>query len=262
MKTTKLFLMASRLRNPFKLPQTTRLDWLRLCGVLCLLTTAVDACELPAWQARYNITKYGTTVARLNMSLQTNHDTAQYRLHTEAAGLLAAISNEELTEISELKRIENTSWQLEKFSQQRAKDQHRNQQFTLQQTDNGLIARGEAENKTFQLNVPSPAWDRSSAQLALTCDLLAENKPRPFYDYTIIDNGNIVTYHFEYRGGEDIRIADKKFDTHKFERISGDRSTLFWLAPSLHFMPVRMEQYKKGSLHLRMTLDLPAMEKP
>lgn len=230
--------------------------------LLCLFTAPANTCELPAWQARYNITKYGATIARLNMSLQANNGQAQYNLHTEAVGLMAAISDEELTETSRLHQAEDQSWKLEKFSQQRAADKTRYQTFSITTDNDTLRAQGEYNGKPFSLNPQPPVWDRSSVQLALTCDLLAENKPHPAYDYTVIDNGSITKYHFEYRGQENIRIADKKFDALKFERISGERSTLFWLAPTLSYMPVRMEQYKKGSLHLRMNLDIPVAEIP
>lgn len=230
--------------------------------IVSLLSTPAMACELPAWHASYSIKKYGSTIARLNMSLQADNGLAQYNLHTEAVGLLAAISDEELTETSHLKQAENKSWSLERFSQHRATNKTRYQKFSLTPNNDSLQAQGENNGKSFSLKPAAPAWDRSSVQLALTCDLLADNKPRSAYDYTVIDKGEITTYHFEYRGQENIRIADKQIDTLKFERISGDRSTLFWLAPAMRYMLVRMEQYKKDSLHLRMILDIPATEKP
>lgn len=255
--------MANHLKRHIKSTPARLADWLKYFAWLCLLVTAsTPACELPAWQASYNITKYGASVAQVEMSLQTTGNTAQYRLHTKAVGILAVISKEELTETSQLKQAADKSWQLIQFSQLRAKDPHRYQQFTLQQSDDQVIATGEHDDKSFSLPVQRPVWDRSSVQLALTCDLLADANPRPAYDYSIIDDGNLATYHFEYRGQENIRIADKKFATLKFERISGDRSTQFWLAPTLNYMPVRIEQYKKGSIHLRMNLDIPVTELP
>jgi Protein of unknown function (DUF3108) len=262
MTTTRLFLMASHYLNLYRLVPAMRIKASILCALPLLFPAITHACDLPAWQARYNITKYGTTIARVDMSLRNTRDNAQYLVHTTPSGFLAMISSEEMTDTSDLKRAANNTWQLEKFSQQRVKDTHRNQQFSLQQTDNTFTAKGESDGKPFNIKVQPPVWDRSSAQLALTCDLLAENKPRAAYDYTIIDNGNIVTYHFEFRSEEKIRIADKQFNTLKFERSSGDRSTFFWLDPEQHFMLVRMEQHKKGSLHLRMNLDLPDSDLP
>ena len=252
--------MVNILKSPCKSAQKIILKSLVFVLVF-VIVPAASACELPQWQAVYTIAKYSTSVARLTMSLQTKDNTAQYRLHSKAVGLLATFSSEELTETSELKQAGNKSWQLIKFSQQRIKDTQRQQHFTVQQTDAEFIAEGVAESKPFKLSVPAPAWDRSSVQLALTCDLLATDKPRQAYDYNIIDNGQLLTYHFEYLGTDNTRITDKQFDTYIFERISGDRSTKFWLAPTLQFMPVRMEQYKQDKLHLSMTLDIPAAEK-
>lgn len=254
--------MASHCNNQYRLIPAMRTSRILAGCLLTLIAGAGNACELPSWQASYNITKYGTTIARVEMTLQKTGANAQYRLHTEAAGFLSVISNEEMTETSNLKQAADNSWHLENFSQLRARDTHRNQQFSLQQIDNTLIAKGEAEGKLFNVNVQPPVWDRSSVQLALTCDLLAAGKPRSAYDYSIVDNGNIVTYHFDFRGEEKIRIADKQLGTLKFERVSGDRSTLFWLNPEQNFLLVRMEQYKKGNLHLRMNLDIPATELP
>ena len=240
--------------------KTRQCNCLGLAGLWFVCMATSSACELPEWQARYNIIKYSTTVARVTMTLHSENKQAQYRLHTKPVGLLAAFSNEELTELSELIQTEDKTWQLQKFSQLRSQDNQRNQQFTLQLNENNMQAEGTDEGKAFKMNVAMPAWDRSSVQLALTCDLLATNKPQPAYDYTIIDSAQTSNYHFEYRGADTIRIADKKIEAYKFERISGDRSTLFWLAPSMKFMPVFIEQYKKGKLHLRMKLDLPTAD--
>lgn len=252
--------MASHLINRCKSRPAKPADYLKYVALLYLFTSPAMACDLPSWQATYDITKWGSTIARLNMSLQAGNGQAQYRLHTEAVGLIAAITDEELTETSQLKQNENKSWQLENFSQQRAEDKQRYQKFSLTTDGDKLRVQGEHDGKPFRLTASAPVWDRSSVQIALTCDLLGGNKPLPAYDYTIIDGGNINQYHLEFRGQEIIRIADKKFDTLKFERISGDRSTLFWLAPALQYMTVRMEQYKKGDIHLRMNLDIPVAE--
>ncbi|MDQ1363261.1 MAG: hypothetical protein QG652_1122 [Pseudomonadota bacterium] len=254
--------MANRLKSLCRFPLAMRTEWLAGCVLLWLHGTTASACELPSWQAHYNIIKYGATIARLDLSLQITHDQAQYRLHTEASGFLSALSDEELTETSQLKQIADKTWQLQSFSQQRMQDKTRYQKFVLATDNSTLHARGEYNGKPFSLDLQPPAWDRSSAQLALTCDLLAENKPRPVYDYSVIDNGSLSNYRFEYRGQENIRLADRKFDTLKFERISGHRSTLLWLAPALNYMPVRMEQHKKGRLHLQMNLDIPVTKKP
>ena len=261
MQTAPYYLTANHLKNLYKLPPKILFAGLISCAALIPPVATAKSCELPQWDARYEISKYGTVVAQVNMSLRVNDDQAQYHLHTKAVGWLAAFSNEELTELSELQHTDDNGWHLIKFSQQRVKDKQREQQFTVIPAEDILLIEGTAENKNFKLNSTSPIWDRSSSQLALTCDLLGADKPNASYEYNIIDNGTLVNYHFDYRGAESIRIADKQYNTYIFERISGDRSTKFWLTPELQMMPIRIDQFKKGKLHLRMTLDRPAADK-
>jgi hypothetical protein len=227
-----------------------------LTGIFFItLTLPTRACNLPLnWRADYSIEKYNTTIAHASIILQRDNGSVMYQSQTRAAGLLGAINDEELTETSRLIQAADKSWRLQSFQQQRKNDHYRHQQFNVTWNADNAQAQGEIDDKKFDVTTPVPVWDRSSVQLALMCSLYASPDTHEL-TYNVVDSGETTRYTFERRNNENVEVADKKYETVVLERTHGTRMTKLWLSPQLHYLPVKMEQFKKGSLHLRMKLD-------
>jgi hypothetical protein len=62
----------------------------------------------------------------------------------------------------------------------------------------------------------------------------------------VADGGRLKTYHFEWQGVETINIPAGTFDTVRLRRVHGKTTTTIWCARKLNFLPVRIQQKKRG----------------
>lgn len=227
---------------------------------LLLFCQSLSAVQLPDdFDATYSIEKYSSTVAEMKLTLRSTNDNITYESHTKARGMLALFSDERVDEISQLQwneKLEHACLQNYQFT--RKNKSKKNQQFSLNWDEhNNTIAQGIYAGQTFSLKESSLVWDRLSVQLALAADLKSGNVTRKKYSYNIIDKGKVSQYHFEYLKDEIMRINGKQYNAIKIKRAhtSGNRTTYLWLARELDFLPVKIDQYRKGELHMSMALD-------
>ncbi len=217
------------------------------------------AFQLPSdFEATYRVNKYDTTIAEMKLTLEQTDNSIVYKSHSETRGLAAIFSSEEINETSHLLwNADLRTPHLHKYQYQRKNKKKRNQQFILDWSDNNTaLVKGAFGNNTFQLEIKDYVWDRLFVQLVIASDLQEAEKINKKYSYNIIDNAHLTQYHFEYIINEKINIDNNSYETVKFKRThaSGNRITYFWLSKELHYLPVRIEQYRKGELDLNMTL--------
>ena len=233
----------------------------RLFYIFCLFTLSLSsyAFQLPPdFEATYRVNKYNTTIAEMKLSLKQTNQGIIYKSHSETRGLAAVFSNEEINETSQLLWDKDSGTpHLHKYEYQRKNKAKKNQQFILDWSDNNTATvQGTFANNSFQLNIKDYAWDQLFVQLVIASDLQASNKIKEKYSYNIIDEAHLTQYHFEYITDERIHIDNNSYETVKLKRIHtpGNRVTYFWLSKKLHYLPVKIEQYKKGELNLNMVL--------
>ena len=97
------------------------------------------------------------------------------------------------------------------------------------------------EDHTWEMNIPADALDKLIVQLAVMMDL-GSGKRR--LSYAIADGGKLKEYQFAVVGDEAVQVPAGKFATLKVQRLrkDNDRTTHFWCAPALGYLPVRIEQ--------------------
>lgn len=227
---------------------------------LLIFCPNLQAVQLPVdFDARYSIEKYGSTVAEMKLTLRRTNDNIIYESHTKARGMLALFTDEKVDEISQLQwnqKLEHACLQNYQFI--RKNKTKKNQQFSVSwDPQNNILAKGTYAGQPFSINNSNLIWDRLSVQLALAADLKSGDKAQNKYSYNIIDRGKVTQYHFEYLKDEVARVNDKQYNVVKIKRAhdSGSRTTYLWLAKELDFLPVKIDQYRKGELHMSMVLD-------
>ena len=110
--------------------------------------------------------------------------------------------------------------------------------------------RGEADTLSFT----EPVLDRLSVTLVVM-NLLREGFERIELD--VFDSGQIKSMSFDNEG---VQTLDTKIGKIETIRVRGrnaagsSRTTLTWFAPSLDYVPVRLEQHKRRELVARMNL--------
>ena len=112
------------------------------------------------------------------------------------------------------------------------------------------LRRGELDSMTLD----RPILDRLSVTLAVMSALRrGETEVR----VQVFDNGRIKDVIFEDEGGETLETSMGEIETRRVLRSNLDgstRTTITWFAPSLDYMPVKIEQLKRGELVARLTL--------
>jgi len=115
----------------------------------------------------------------------------------------------------------------------------------------GGVAREWVEGKLNEYPLTERTYDRLSLQFALMQALASGERPEQF----VLLDGERKALDIRYQDGV-IEVDYGTFDAVRVEhrRPGSSRSTVLWCAPELGFLPVRIEQYRKGKLHVRADL--------
>ncbi len=116
----------------------------------------------------------------------------------------------------------------------------------------GTTVKSTYRGKTYNFSAPNRAFDDLSLEAQIRQDLLAGSFTG---DYTMVKKDNIEKTPFKKVGNYSITVPAGTFDTVRVDRIHDDnaRSTSFWLAPSLDYLPVKVVQNNDGK-QMEMTL--------
>ena len=112
------------------------------------------------------------------------------------------------------------------------------------------MRRGELDSAELD----PPIVDRLSVTLLV---MSALRRGEPSVEVRVFDNGRIKDVVFEDDGAETLETSLGELETRRVLRRNLDgssRTTITWFAPSLDFMPVKIEQLKRGELVARLTL--------
>jgi hypothetical protein len=119
---------------------------------------------------------------------------------------------------------------------------------------------GTVENEPVNLTVEPGTQDRSSIQIAVTTSLLRGVEPGTI---PLIDDNRIKRYVYAKKEQASVDSALGKLDTVIYESTregGSSRTSRFWMAPSLEYLPVRAEQIRKGKVETVMVLQ--KLERP
>jgi hypothetical protein len=118
---------------------------------------------------------------------------------------------------------------------------------------------GIAEEQPVDLPLQPGTQDSLSVQIALMLALVNKQTPERF---SLIDKDEIKEYRYRREGTVTLQTALGALATtiYRSERDGSSRTTRLWLAPSLHFLPVRAEQFKKDRTEL--VLEIKSLQRP
>lgn len=111
--------------------------------------------------------------------------------------------------------------------------------------------RGKSDSISLAEN---PASDRLSVMLAVMSSLRQNEYTS---EHLVFDSGKLKRVIFEVQGEDRLETSLGPMDTIRVLRRNlegSSRTTVTWFAPSLDYMPVKIEQLKRGDLVARLTL--------
>jgi len=228
----------------------------RAIGVLAsiLLPIAIYAMEpeIVEFRAEYDgyVGKIPVGTARLSVQRQAD---GLYTVDSELVpgDILALLDAERSLERSRVRMQGNEIETLETkiTKQRRTRIGHISVTFDWA---NGM-AMVEDDAGTTQIPLERPMYDPASLLLAIIHDA---NRGRFARHYTALDGRKVKRYSVSSIGGENVDTDFGELSTQRVERFrdGSDRSMIFWLAPEMKYLPVRIVTTRDGEQQLRLEL--------
>lgn len=204
------------------------------------------------FRVSYRLTSDGTEIAEVVQTLlPTGPGRWRFESQVIPAGFLTALVSGRIEEATELEqangRLRPLSYRFQRRGLGRDRDVHVRFDWPQGQVHN------EVNGSRWSMAVPDDTLDKHALVLAVTADLRAE---RLAAAYPVADGGQLKTYLHERVGDERLTTGLGRLDTVKVRRIRPGRqhNTLFWHAPALDHIPVRIERLDGDGRRLRLSL--------
>lgn len=204
---------------------------------------------LAAFEARYLVSDGSARVGKADIGLEPTPEGWRYYSRVKPEGLYALL----------IGQVKDTAWL------ERHEDGLRPLRFVHEEADGKDNVRiefdwsaGEAEVKRPDGNLTIPlaarTHDQFSAMLVVMQEFASGSKRLELP--SIDDGGESERLTFAHGGTTSITTPYGTFETIHVQRVrtNSKRETESWLAPSLDWVPVRIDQRRKGKLIARMEL--------
>jgi hypothetical protein len=223
-----------------------------LAGFATLAPRAVAAAELAPFEASFNVNWRGMGAGTAKLTLRRlDGDRWSYESHNVARGIFKVAIPGAIRQRSEL-RIEDGRVVPQTFMTDDGSDKRQRDSEVRFDWQEGR-ARGTAESKPVDLQLQPGLQDSLSIQVALMQELLAGRTPEKFL---MLDKTEVKEYLYIEEGKERVDTALGSFDTIKYrsKRPNSDRGTVFWCAPELGYMPVKVERQRDSKIEWSMSI--------
>ena len=175
------------------------------------------------------------------LSLQENGRYA-FTSVTKATGMFAMFYNGKVTERSIWEYREGRARPLQySYNDTNKKKRNVNLAFDWENKTVTNTINGEP----WDMTIPPDTQDKLIYQINIMFDFLENNDVKTI-KINVADGGKLKTYGVVIQKKETIKTPAGKFETIRINRDDGKRVTTLWCAPSLNYLPVRIEHYKKG----------------
>jgi hypothetical protein len=217
------------------------------------LLAAAGEVELKPFTAGYSSNWHGISAGTAQLQLQRLPDGRwSYRMQMFARGL-ARLAMPAETDSRSVFRIQDDRVVPETFTVEDGTSDDDDDQNIVFDWASGR-ARGTAEGKRIDLPLQPGLLDTLSVQVALMHELIAGRTPERF---VLLDTNLVKDYAYTAQGKERLQTEAGTYDTVIFRssRPGSRKSTWFWCAPELGYLPLKVERREdkdvQWSLRLR-----------
>lgn len=229
-----------------------------ICLLLALPSLILAAPFPTPFTAHYSVAKGSLPLGEMTRSLQSGNDGQWiFESVTHATGLAAVFLPDDITERSVWTYADGHIESLRYIYHNPGGKQKR--ELDLSFDSQNHIVSNAVEGYTWQLPTPPRVYDKLNYQLALMLDV---QQGKTELEYSIADHDKIKTYRFAIVGEEELTTPLGVLRTVKITRVqdSDERTTRVWCAPSLDYLPVKIEQVDKGEGEFSMLIE--TLERP
>jgi hypothetical protein len=203
--------------------------------------------------AEYEVRYKGRRVATAEFSVTANQEDGYvFRSSTRARGIWRLASPDPAIELSQFS-IDGDQIVPSRFEYQDGSRKGEDNYSVSFDSANGQ-ARVTGPNGAADYPFDRGLLDRGSLQVALMQDLGRCTTPGP---YRYVDDDGIRSYSYERLEDLETETGIGMLETVRFsqQREGSSRTTILWLAPSLRYLPVRIEQLRDGEVETVFTLE-------
>lgn len=215
----------------------------------------IEPGEVEPFEVVYEVGNHLISAGTAELSLTRDGDLWTYSLNTKPRGILKLAGKGKIDEVSTFKLVEidgKVQIQPQTYAYRQDEERRRQVDATFDWNSNEIthIYRGEEKVEQFD----EPLIDRLSATL------LMMNSLRRDFDATelqVFDTGRVKAVSFLNAGTETLDTPIGQIETIRVinqNARGGSRQTTTWFAPSLDYVPVKIEHRKRGELVARLSL--------
>ncbi|MBI2379939.1 MAG: DUF3108 domain-containing protein [Gammaproteobacteria bacterium] len=224
---------------------------MRICLALALslLSTQLQAQEPQPYRAEYQLKALGQVAGSAQRSLEKTADGWRLKLDSSAQLLFFRSERRETS----LMRYADAQWQPLRY-EYRDESASKTKSGAQRYDWTARSLTGDKEGRAWTLPLNGPSFDMASYQQQLAEDLAAGKTP---LEYTILHRGRSRLYRFAARGRETLDTPAGQLDTLKVEMLDakgGEDSTTIWFAPSLGYVPARIQRSGDGGMEAELLL--------
>jgi Protein of unknown function (DUF3108) len=207
------------------------------------------AAQLEPFEASYAWSWKGATIAVSTLKLEhRGADTWVYSSTSEPKGLGHLYPYR--PRLTSVLRVSDQGVEPQSFrAEAGGKDHDANIDFNW----NTARATGTYEGVAVDLPLKRGVQDDLSVQIALIVDLLHGKTPDTLW---MIDKNSVRDYHYQREGDETLETPLGRIATtiYSSQHAGSPRITRFWCAPSLGYLPMRVEQKRIDSVEWTMEI--------
>jgi hypothetical protein len=229
---------------------------LKLAALLLLAPLAHVAVarggELAPFDAQFNVVWRGMGAGTAHLTLKRGDGSRwTYSSQNVARGLFKLAVPGEIRQSSELRIQDEHVVPLHFLTDDGSSDTRRDSDVRFDWQAGR--ATGTAEGRKVDAALVPGLQDTLSVQIALINELVSGRTPTSF---ELLDRDEVKTYQYIAEGHERITTAMGTHDTVKYRsrRPDSDRSTVFWCAPDLGYLPLKVERHKGSKIEWAMSL--------
>jgi len=213
-----------------------------------MVTSTATADELKPFQASYDWIWHGMTVAVSKLQLQQQDNKWVYRSRSEPRGLGRMFSERPVSEsVLEVtpEGVRPLSYKADDGTPSTKRDA--NIQYDWQ---NNRIT-GMNEDARVDMPIPPGIQDDLSVQIALMVALMRGQTPDKF---SLLSGNSVREYHYSREGEESLTTPVGIIPTivYRSEKQYSPRVTRFWCAPSLGYIPLKVQQTRDHDVEWTM----------
>ncbi len=216
------------------------------------VTRAQNISPPAPFEAEYSLYTKGTKVARVNRRLvKLDDDRYEYRSETRTTGLAALISKVRIIETSIL-IFQGEVLRSEYYSYARSGDKKK-RDVSIEFNRQTKKIKNTLNGDFWPMPTAPTVMDKLLYQLAIMHDLKNGRTP---VSYLIADRKGIKTYNFEKLGEEIVKTPLGNYNSIKILRHKpgSNRKSIFWCAPELDFLPIKVEHTEKDGSTTRAVI--------